>query len=342
MVDTVAMDKNDTSKMTDPITIPGYEKEIELIKWLKPYVRQCGAERRDRWHNNNRKLLDYLVVYIKEGYGKFIINGVPYSAKAHDLFWIPPDTVHSMNGFSNYMVCPFIHFDLIYRYPESHWDFSIPEGMTDLGELRHLMHPEIPESDLNELCGRYRLFNNRRIGVLIEELVKEAAQAQPYYMLRISGSLMGVISEFLRGLRGERNVGSKLLPRLEKAYYYMNKNYSQQLSIDRLSYKFGFSESYFRKLFKNYYGISPHRYLRQVRINNAKTEMIHSRQSISDVAASCGFRTVHSFSKAFKQVEGISPQQYRRFGKGRIMVSGRPPAYPSYMYLEDAEVPKRH
>ncbi|HOX08472.1 MAG TPA: AraC family ligand binding domain-containing protein, partial [Planctomycetota bacterium] len=66
----------------------------ELLMTLRPYVRHSGDHRRPAWRIRSRKLLDFLLVYIADGTGRFIIDGVEYDARPGDLFWIPPDTAH--------------------------------------------------------------------------------------------------------------------------------------------------------------------------------------------------------------------------------------------------------
>lgn len=128
-----------------------------------------------KWKMEERKLLDFLLVYIEKGYGVFRIDGIEYQANEKDLFWIPPDTIHYMEGTSNTMVCPFVHFDLIYRHPESHWEFSIPGGTLDLSGYLPLMHPPIPDSQLSVLRGKCNYYNSENIGNLINRICLLAA-----------------------------------------------------------------------------------------------------------------------------------------------------------------------
>ncbi len=137
-----------------------HKKRDNMLFWINPYVRQSGNAVRGKWKLEERKLLDYLLVYIEKGEGLFRIDGKEYQATEKDLFWIPPDTIHYLEGISDIMVCPFIHFDLIYRYPGSHWEFTIPGGKIDLSEYHSLMHPSIPKSPLSALKGKYNLYNN--------------------------------------------------------------------------------------------------------------------------------------------------------------------------------------
>jgi AraC-like DNA-binding protein len=261
-----------------------------------------------------RKLLDYLLVYIAEGQGEFIVAGETYQVRPGDLFWIPPDTAHRMEGYAPAMACPYVHFDLLYRPDKSHWDFSIPGGMVDLGDLRPLLHPPVEHPALRVLCGRIRAHNNERVGELIREICREAARAHPYAQLRMSGLMMEVVAEVLRGQAGTTEAGNAHVPQLEEAADYLQDHCNEDVSVEDAAGLAGLSPSRFRELFSRHFGRSPREYLRQARIMRAKRLMVGSDLTLSEIARRVGFSTVHSFSRAFKDREGIAPSEYRRCG----------------------------
>ncbi|MCD4825800.1 MAG: AraC family transcriptional regulator [Phycisphaerae bacterium] len=293
--------------------IPGLCRDIETLGYLRPYVRQCGDERRPAWRIETRCLLDYLLVYIAEGRGQFEIAGRRYAAEPNDLFWIPPNTPHTMEGFPPSMLCPYIHFDLIYR-EVSHWDFSVPDGMTDFSELEPLMHPDMSHTPFGDLRGRIRSYTNRRVGDLVREVCRESARAQPYAFMRTSGLMMEIFAEIMRGRHGIPAEYHTHIPLLEEAAGYLREHCHEDISIAVAAELCRLSPSYFRRLFSQHFGYSPRLYLRRTRIQKAKRLMIGSIFNLTEIARMCGFATVHSFSRAFRAVEGLSPSEYRQCG----------------------------
>ena len=98
----------------------------------------------------------------------------------------------------------------------------------------------------------------------------------------------------------------KLLPALE----YIASHYNTEIKNDDLAALTDLSTVYFRKLFKDIYGISPIAYVHNLRINKA-TEMLRSDYgSFTDIALSLGYNNIYEFSKDFKNHTGISPTQY--------------------------------
>jgi AraC-like DNA-binding protein len=308
--------------------IPGVEPGHELLALIRPYVRHCGDSHRSAWYMGSRKLLDFLLVYIAEGKGRFVIDGATFDAEPGDLFWIPPDTPHSMEGYAPGMHCPYVHFDLVYRPSHSHWDFTIPAGMEDLGELKPLMHERIQHPLLKKLKGRIRSHTNRHVGGLLQDICAEAARAQPFAGLRMSGMMTMVMAEILRGRAGLPDEQIAHAAFLEKAADQISRQCHENLRMRELAKSCELSPSHFRLLFNRHFGMTPREYLRRARLRRARELMVGTGMTISEIAMKTGFATVHSFSRAFRALDGISPREYRRCAREvHTRVEGRKTPY---------------
>ena len=74
----------------------------------------------------------------------------------------------------------------------------------------------------------------------------------------------------------------------------------------------GISTVYFRKTFETVFGVSPIRYLHDLRIGKAKAILSGDYDSIRQVAESTGYSSVYHFSKMFKLYTGQSPSTYAK------------------------------
>ena len=309
-----------------PVSAPGVSPGIELIAMLQPYVRHCGDAPRPAWHMAERRLLDHLVVGIASGRGRFRIGTETHQVVAGDVLWIPPDTVHEMEGFAPGMTCPYLHGDLFYRPGTSHWDFTIPGGMTDLSSVAPLMHPPLAHRDLDRLPGLHRGPSARLAVELLREVCREAARGLPYANLHLSGLFTQLIAELLRG-RSSATISDAHLPLLEDAAARLRR-LGERARISDLADAAGLSPSRFRELFARHFGASPRGYGRIARIRRAKELLVGSPLSIGEVARRTGFADVHAFSKAFRSVAGLPPSAYRRCGaQAAIRVDGRRAPY---------------
>ena len=100
--------------------------------------------------------------------------------------------------------------------------------------------------------------------------------------------------------------------RIQPALEYMNLNFDKQISIGELSRIVNLSQTYFRKLFKQAYGLSPIEYLNNIRINKAKRMLCHGRDPIGEISRKTGFCDIFYFSRTFKNKVGMSPKDFRK------------------------------
>lgn len=92
---------------------------------------------------------------------------------------------------------------------------------------------------------------------------------------------------------------------------YIDYNFHLPLSISELAFRASVSESYFRKEFKQYFGLSPVAYIQKVRIENAKSMLLVGCYQVSEIATQCGFDNISYFSYVFRNHTGMTPSEYR-------------------------------
>lgn len=99
---------------------------------------------------------------------------------------------------------------------------------------------------------------------------------------------------------------------LRQAVQYIEEHYAENFKMSFLAEKFNLSESYFRKLFKDFTGLSPVEYRNGLRVEHAKELLSRNAVSVSEVARAVGIEDQFYFSRIFKESEGISPLRYKK------------------------------
>ena len=190
------------------------------------------------------------------------------------------------------------------------------------------MHPPLHSQLFNQLPGRIRSYTNQRVGGKIQEVCEEAVRAQPFAQLHMSGLVTEILAEILRGQTGLGEQHDQHLPALEQAADYIREKLSHpDFRVEKAADLCRLSVSHFRKLFALHYGCPPRAYLRTARIRSAKELMLTSTMNFSEIARRAGYSTVHNFSRAFREEEGISPTKYRTSGIAPIKVDSRRVSY---------------
>ncbi|MBE9102171.1 AraC family transcriptional regulator [Vacuolonema iberomarrocanum] len=93
---------------------------------------------------------------------------------------------------------------------------------------------------------------------------------------------------------------------------YIQAHLDQSIKLADLAEVAGMSPFHFSRLFKQSMGISPHQYLLQQRVEQAKQLLKTSKLAIADVALQCGFSSQSHFSKHFRSATGMTPGAYRK------------------------------
>lgn len=96
-----------------------------------------------------------------------------------------------------------------------------------------------------------------------------------------------------------------------KSISHIHDHYDEPIDIAILAGLENYNPTYFNKWFKNQMGYSPHRYLMKVRIDKAKELLINTDFEITDIALQVGYSNHSSFTRVFKELEGITPYQFR-------------------------------
>lgn len=92
---------------------------------------------------------------------------------------------------------------------------------------------------------------------------------------------------------------------------YLDEHYEEKIALDDLSERFFISKYYLTRVFKEQFGVSVNHYLLMVRITKAKQMLRFTNEKLEVIGYACGLGSPNYFSRTFKKVEGISPNEYR-------------------------------
>ena len=99
------------------------------------------------------------------------------------------------------------------------------------------------------------------------------------------------------------------------ATHYMNENIEKKLKLDDIARYFGFSTSYFYRLFYKSVGYSPMDYFNQLKIYRSCYYLLSTSRRINEISMNVGFDDPYYFSRIFKKRIGVSPSKYRAMNK---------------------------
>jgi len=98
---------------------------------------------------------------------------------------------------------------------------------------------------------------------------------------------------------------------IARAQHYIEQHFQEELTVERMAELLHVSPSNFNRVFKKEVGLTPTKYLIEVRIEKSKTLLRRKDIPITEVASMCGFGSSAHFASSFKRLTEVTPSEYR-------------------------------
>jgi AraC-like DNA-binding protein len=92
---------------------------------------------------------------------------------------------------------------------------------------------------------------------------------------------------------------------------FMEHNFMHKLTLDEMARMSGRSAATFNRDFRKIYSSSPHKWIKEKRLNLAKSLLIKTQRTASDIYLDVGFEDLSHFSRSFKQMFGVNPSEVK-------------------------------
>lgn len=279
------------------MTIPLQHERLELITLNDTVVSFsrlfANTVRYHHWH----QCLE--VLYVEEGFGVVMVDNRQYTMRPGRLFFFPPFTIHKV------MVDE--QAQAIYRRTIIHVDHHAV-----LHYLRDFPHNHYRLQHLALRGGAAVVMDVAAIHAHIDHLFSCYAKLSESHSLNgeqvacLLLNLLSMLPQDKQKLPDERNgIATPVM-------FWLEENYRQKFSLERLAQELGKSRSYVSRRFHHETGEPIHQYLNTLRLRKACDLLLHSSLAIFDIAREVGFSDVTYFISAFKKGIGETPLQYRK------------------------------
>lgn len=227
---------------------------------------------------------------ITAGRSTYVHEHAQFEVAAGTVVLMNPGDVHACNPIDDQP------WSYVMLYVETPW---LTDLQHQLGFARDLEFRRFSATHLDDTA----LFNG--LNGLYETLVDEQQD-----VLRKQSAAVEFFSDLQLGLNPAGPSLREPNFKLERAANFIREHCTEVLNLDDICAAAQLSPSYLIRAFKQHYGMTPHAFLVNQRIQFAR-ERLRGGQLIADVALEAGFADQAHFQRAFKQHLAATPGQYR-------------------------------
>ena len=227
-------------------------------------------------------------IYSLRGHTRVTAGGETYETEPGSLVLLPPGVIHEIVS-EDTSCCLDLKFSCS-EHLTAHL-MELPRYIRAVGQRETDLIRNVFEEAVGQELGYDEIINIRLYELLILLLRKKNGGEEPWLLVGQS-----------EAVRSNENI--------RRALQTVERELERPIKVSALAEQCGYSENYFRQLFRESMGITPNAYINQRKIAKAKELMLYSEMNVSEIAESLGFQSIHYFSRLFKKVAGIAPTEY--------------------------------
>lgn len=233
------------------------------------------------------------LVFCVSGSGVFDFGEETVILSAGEVMFLAEGSKYSVR---NKEEDPFVHYTVNFRVSNWEGDLLSTEAKLMSGRARYKTSASNANQFKSKFENLHRLWFAKRLG----------------WSIAVRGELYSLIFEYFDVALGNLFV-SDTEKQLKKAMNLLNI-LNLDMTCAELAEECGFSESHFRRLWKEWYGVSPMEYKKELRVQCAKILLSYDTYTnIKQVAESVGYDDPNYFARIFKQSVGMSPTEYAKY-----------------------------
>lgn len=237
------------------------------------------------WHHSVEIFL------VQEGRMDFYINNHHLPLGRQDFVLVNSNEIHSI-------ACPEPNITVVLQIPGD----TFKEYLGEDGYINFEKKDEVSNKMLTDLVNSmFSIYEKQDYGYRLQ------VKSRFYELLYL------LVTEFKTETMDKEVIRQKKqLDKLSDVTQYMRDNYDQELKLEEVAGRFGFSPTYLSRIFQKYAQVNYRTYLIDLRVKYAVRELVGTDHEIGEIAMNHGFPDSRSFSKAFKKRYGCLPSAYRK------------------------------
>lgn len=260
------------------------------------------------WKHLEAPLKDYELIVMTEGTLYLAFQQDYFTVETGDFLLLPPGGLRIGTKPSD---CSF------------YWLHFTTEGDPSLKEIPDALLPAYIASSTQKISiPRHGTIPNQdKIVVMMKQLQDAVKSNYP------PPTLNAMTTSILMELYGQYYSRTRMIDNTKathrQIYYdivdYVKLNASKNLKVADIACHFGYNQKYLSHLFASITGIPLKQFILSTKVDAANFMLTDTNKSVSQIAGELGFLDNHNFSRAYKNVTGLTPSEYRNTFAKRML-----------------------
>lgn len=265
-----------------------YKLSFENVQSEGLVVANCGCSKTEPLHSFGPALKpNFVIHFVLSGKGVFSMEGRKYQLEAGSGFLIPPGELAFYQADEK---DPWTYIWVGFSGNKA-WEYIRSIGLSS--------HAPIFQSEEHE-----------KLYACVKDMMEHSTYSASNELRRI-----GQLHIFLSMVVKENPIEEEAVKGnqyVKRAIEYIQSNYHFPIKVTDVADYVCINRSYLYSLFQETLEMSPRQFLSRYRITKAAELLLTSSLSVESIALSTGYNDPFVFTKAFKQLKGMSPTAYRK------------------------------
>ena len=267
------------------------------------------------WVNQSNQIPYCMLRYICAGSADFVVNGEQFLVRPGEVFYIPQGAqlycaAREEIEFISIRFIGSIQIqddDMLYRL----WNIGRQYNVQDQPEIRQWFEQTYRSAISRAKYKRLetRGYLNLICAALARRSAKEEEQEETVQADRVMMESMHDMKYIRKRALASHN---KTAPRIQALVDYLTLHPEINLTREQMCQMCDVSESTLRRLFKTYMGKSIYEFIKETKILYASHLLMTTNVPISEIGYRVGYESPSYFTKTFREIFGVSPQEYRK------------------------------
>ena len=243
---------------------------------------------------------------ILRGQGIYKINNNTYTIQDGDIFFYRPNEAHCITDIEEEgMELLNLHISPYYLY--TNFQNALNSNYIKILAANF----PLKSNKLNDTLSPEQLDEVKRLILSIRREMENKKSDYVTFICNYISAILILISRSYKNAKfsqKEKQSYQKLIQGIK----YIDSHFKDNITLEKIAQKVGYSKCYFSSIFKQCMGMSLWDYICIKRIEEALTQIKTTDKNIADIALDCGFNTAVNFNKLFKKYTNVTPNFFRK------------------------------